>query len=230
MNELLQNNPDTILLPQLSTDSTGDALDPNGIKENEACISTDLMNNSGLSALPLSLGDQQFTLISTNYGGQTIQIPVVNIGNTSIALQAVQQDPNEAAKAILDPHGGNVQTALQLHDGSTLSLGDDTSSLSLPPDENTLGVEAQTQSNTLGLGTSDEGTIGIHDPSDRPTLTLTNDSLTLASHTESLDMENLKMEVLDTGHTNQGHTSPGFTMTTLENEIKVAVDDEGDTY
>jgi len=255
MSDLLQNPSDTILISQLPTGSTNDTLDPEKsletaeLKGSETTLSTELINTSALSAIPLSLGDQQYTLIGTSLGvgGQTIQIPVVNIGNTSIALQALQTDHNtaslsqEGAKSLLNTHTGNVQTALQIQNETSITLADgSTASLSLSPDESPLRLGNQDQNSTLGLGDGDSNAHGIHNETDGDaSLTLTNDTLTLSS--QSLEISDLKMdEVLHGGHhpneevsetvvscfTMKQDSSPRFGITTLENEINVAVDSE----
>ena len=257
MSDLLQNPSDTILISQLPTGGASDtlnsekSLETSELKDPDTNLPTELINTSTLSAIPLSLGEQQYTLIGTNLGvgGQTIQIPVVNIRNGSIALQALQTDPNastlnqEGAKSVLNTHTGNVQSALQIQTEPSITLADGaTASISLPPDESTLMLGNRDQNNTLSLSGGDANPHGIHnEASGNASLALNNDSLTLSSHAESLEISDLKMdEVLHRSHhpneeasetvvscfTMKRDSSPRFGITTLENEINVAVGNE----
>ena len=95
----MQNQPNTIIIPQLPDTTPTDTLNPD--KQNSGNLqikdSTDASSAtlpaadiSTLSAIPLSFGEQQYTLI--NFGGQTLQIPIVNLGNTSLSLQTITTD------------------------------------------------------------------------------------------------------------------------------------------
>ena len=78
--------------------------------------------------------------------------------------------------------GGDVE--MQLQSSTTLTLSDN-NTLSLPPDESTLGLENQEATDALhGLTTNTNNELSMHhnDDSDS-TLTLGNDTLTLSSHT-----------------------------------------------
>ena len=252
MNELL-HTPNTIIIPQLSpSNETGDsALDPNKTMQSEemknsTTTSTITADLSNLGSIPLSFGEQQYTLI--NFGGQTLQIPVVNIANTSISLQV----PSDTSMTHQDDNGGDVAGGgMQLQNSATLTLSDN-NTLSLLPDESTLGLENQETTDTLHrlTNTDDETQLGLHHNDDgNSTLTLANETLTLTSHTGGTDDDESligNLEVLDTGHSNENNlhgesedcfssmkeddqSSPRFEISSLENEIDEAVNAEG-TY
>ena len=257
MNELL-HTPNTIIIPNLpETNENNDTdLDSNKTMEtddemkNTAATSTITADLSNLGSIPLTFGEQQYTLI--NFGGQTLQIPVVNLGNTtSISLQ-VPNDPSMGRQDDSNSVSGGGDVEMQLQSSTTLTLSDN-NTLSLPPDESTLGLENQEATDALhGLTTNTNNELSMHhnDDSDS-TLTLGNDTLTLSSHTGGTDNEESlidNLEVLDTGHAGgeSNHhgsenedcfssikedvqSSSGFQISSLENEIDEAVNTEG-TY
>lgn len=260
MNELL-HTPNTIIIPNLPTtnenndttlDNTNKTMDTDDEMKSTTTTSTLTADLSNLGPIPLTFGEQQYTLI--NFGGQTLQIPVVNLGNTSISLQ-VPNDPSMAHQdeTGADVSGGGGDVEMQLQSSTTLTLSDN-NTLSLPPDESTLGLENQEATDTLhGLtNTNNETQLSMHhnDDSDS-TLTLGNDTLTLSSHTGDTDNDGSlidNLEVLDTGHAGaEGNhhggenkdcfssikedvqSSPHFEISSLENEIDEAVNTDG-TY
>lgn len=256
MNEFL-HTPNTIIIPQLQQQQaqatenttggnntsvvdtkTSDEIAATVVAATEMAdastttITTDLSN---LGSIPLSFGEQQYTLI--NFGGQTLQLPVMNISNTSISLQVPadagtithhhQQQVNDSNNTGNVGPGGVIQ--LQNHRTGQLTLtNDNTATMSLSPDENTLLLDATNPINqevegsihshhtltTNSAGVDTELSMHHHHSDggngvDPIPLTLTsarNDTLTLASHTggpsDDDDDDSLmaNLEVLDTGH------------------------------
>uniref|UniRef100_A0A7M5UYT5 Integrase catalytic domain-containing protein n=1 Tax=Clytia hemisphaerica TaxID=252671 RepID=A0A7M5UYT5_9CNID len=217
VNELIQNQTNTIIIPQLAeTNPTNDTLNPD--KQNDGNVQIKDANNassttlpatdiSTLSAIPLSFGEQQYTLI--NFGGQTLQIPIVNLGNTSLSLQTITTEESLGQNST-DLESSGVQRTLQLHDSTTLSLSDNT--LSLPPDESTLGLQNQDHShitlndgpqNTLVLENQETTSLGLEN--NRTQLTLQSqdhNSLRLVENENTLRLDNEGSDTL--GLTNDG--------------------------
>lgn len=257
MTDLLQNGSgDTILISQLPGDATGlghhqhKDLTSTRVDLKGTDISTELINSSALAGIPLSLGDQQYTIISTNLGvdGQTIQIPVVNIGSTSISIQGDPSDSMNQGKPMMETVDTSV--SLELHGGGSITLSDSSASglglthtnethLSLHSHQHepTLSLTNRDDTN-LGLNHEGENSLGLNGENSTSLVLSTQDDGSLGlsdlgtDHvTGSLGMSNLKMEVLstDTGERVDNEecfgtkqTSSQFTIATLDTDMSTS--------
>ena len=254
MSDILQNGSagNTILISQLPSSSSNtnnlndeDKHEAIGLKN--GVLQSHLINSSTMESLPLTLtGNQQYTIISTNLGvnGQAIQIPVVNLANTSLSIQTDACVSIDQAKITTVDN----RNALRLHSsGETITLSDSSREglgLTHPNRDHlnlnnhqTLNLTNQDDirlsdetRNSLGLNEESEATLSLNTRDDN---SLGLNSLEADPVTGALEIPNLKMEEVlrSNGADDEGVThdscfnskeSSDFTMDSLEGDMSVS--------
>lgn len=159
-------------------------------QEDHNILQAPLLSNISLSAIPLTLGGEQYTIIGTlvTPEGQTVQIPVVNVGNNTFTITG--DTTTQVAENIIDNSSLNKSNDIALNLNHSQNLNNMNTTISSKVDrtlnltnENTETILVNQNTEVMSVSQSDVDSLEFQGES-APNITITH------GHIGSIDLSN----------------------------------------
>ena len=165
-------------------------LSPLKQQEDHNILQVPLLSNISLSAIPLTLGGEQYTIIGTlvTPEGQTVQVPIVNIGNNTFTITG--DAATQVAENVIDNSSLNKSNDITLNLNHPQNLNNMNTTISSKvgrtlnlTNQNTETILANQNTEVMSVSQSDVDSLEFQGES-APNITITH------GHIGSIDLSN----------------------------------------